>query len=556
MSNSNKDKLQGFEIKYFDHFGQSYTGQKPDRLLFSSFDDDSHSTNHMTFMKNGIGVLGVNNFNNNSAGASLLPETLLNIRSKDHADLRITAESTNGKVDSSLQLVARNNCLDYGLELVYRNVSGVADFNVYESASGTTAMRINSSGDVGILCSGDLASYLTVGDSGHPSGIISLHMSPSNPIATSGYGKLFVKEKMLLEQSQDLFFMDDSGNIHSFTRNPSASNDGLIYDDIAFNVLGGSGCIRDRSHLTTEASGNTGYGRDALHYLASGDHNTVFGHSAASGINSGSFNTVVGSLSCPTLSSGDGNIVIGYNNPLNLATNNSVHIGNYLPILEDNSFALGSGSNAVLMSGIISSINPFVEINNRLSVRDTSRQNYLDITNDTIDVVEYDTNSPQDSLTIRFTGSGAMTSGMNLVEFNHSSIPMSGVEFFPTFESVTPARPYVAVSGDLHLLGALRLRNGDSLENVSNITNSGIFLEHQISESGGLLSASGQSVSGQLYHRTDNLHIEGHMISDAANAGDFDTPTVAQMRVANYNPSVTSETYINIVIIPLWSNFA
>ena len=67
-----------------------------------------------------------------------------------------------------------------------------------------------------------------------------------------------------------------------------------------------------------------------------------------------------------------------------------------------------------------------------------------------------------------------------------------------------------------------------------------------MSESGRLLSASGQSVSGQLYHRTNSLHVEGHMISDAANAGGFDSPTVAQMRVANYNPSVTSETYLSI----------
>lgn len=57
---------------------------------------------------------------------------------------------------------------------MYKNISGVADFNMYKDGVSENFFHVDASGQVGIRSSGELNAPLTVGDSGTPSGVISL----------------------------------------------------------------------------------------------------------------------------------------------------------------------------------------------------------------------------------------------------------------------------------------------------------------------------------------------------------------------------------------------
>ena len=538
-----KDKLQGFELKYIDDSSKVYSGARTDRLLFSSYDNDSIPTNNFMLLKNNSdgGVFGINNFG--EAGKSILPATALNVRTNNDVEVRVTSENT-GSVSSALQLFSASNAKNSGVEIMYKNISGVADFNMYKDGVSENFFHVDASGQVGIRSSGELNAPLTVGDSGTPSGVISLFESPINPNSTVDYGKLFVKRKITNNQSQDLMFIDSSGNVFDFVKAKDVSFDGLIFMDDQFNTFGGSGCNSDRGNINVNAQRNTGYGYQVYDKITIATDNTVVGFSGGRKITSGYRNTLIGSQSGPELTTGRGNVNIGYKNAMYYYTLNSIAIGNSLTNQANYGFKVGwSEDNGVLMSGIMGPFDSGKRLSfskgTTLSLESIDRSGCLDFHPSGMEKVEKNYDRPLEPLNITFTGSGAFHSVMTLMQMSHLAAPMSGLEFAHSFESPSPLRPYASLSGDLQLLGAIRFRDGSSLEDTKRLEN--------IATSGSLTQSSGVSLSGQLYSNVG--HIEGVMVDDIPNPDDgseFTAPTSGIMRVARYD-GIPSEKYVFII---------
>lgn len=442
---------QGFEIKAVNDKVANSDGIYTDRLLFSSYDNTSNAVNNLVLMKkpntsNDKGVFGINNFDTGGAGTSLIPDTIFNVRSKTDAEARITAENT-GSVISALQLLVKNNCLEEGLEVKYSASDNAGQISVYESSGEFRSVTISNSGYVGVLNSGSLHDYLTVGGSGDPSGVIALHECDSDPLPTSGFGKIFVKEKIAYPQSQSLFFMDDSGNVYDQVLSRFIHTDGLTYIDLNGNTFAGFASIADRNSV-------------------GGFYNTAYGFASLSGLDEGSYNTAIGARTATSLSGGSGNIVIGYNVPLAADVKNTISIGNNLStVTQDNSFQIGNGGD-VICSGLIGSY--FMAAKGHdLLVESSDAVNSLKFSPNRIEVGDTENIRPARSVSFRFTGSGI---SRDLMTLDHSAVEMSGVDVTPSFATPNPARPFIGISGDARVLGALRFRDGSSLESAKNLT--------------------------------------------------------------------------------------
>lgn len=533
-SNSNKDKLRGFELKYFDDSSTVYTGPLSDRFVISSYDNTSYPLNNLIIMKNSNdgAVLGVNNFG--TGGEYLLPKTTLNVRSSIDSVIRAAAEN-NGNVQAALQLVGGHNCLQDGVELTYSHTSGIADLNIYKDSSKTIFMRFNENNTIGMLSSGITNATLTIGTSGSVSSI-SLRESLSNPSSTAYYGKLYVKpvNKLAYNQSHALYFIDGSGYIHDLSSNNLDDlNNKTIYSDYYENVFGGIGSIHSRKALQFEMNpkptGNTGLGYHALHNLnSSGNYNTGIGARAASGIVTGDFNTVVGAYSARTLSSGNQNTIIGahiFNNTFNGSSYNII-IGN--SGLGDNTsddykFLLGN-NNIVLFDGTLGPNNSLKKLTmpsgGRIFLDSIDGSESLGLRNNIIEVIDRTGNDyPDNQLTFRFSGNEIN----DLLILNHSGVPFTNT---PTYAN--GGGPYAILNGDLRLKQYIRFNDNTSL-------NSAKFL-NDISN----LSSSGNSILNSF----NNLVVEGYALNTIQAPINPAAPTNGLIRLKN-----TTWTDTNTIVL-------
>ena len=563
-----RDKLQGFEIKYVDNSSLTYEGARTDRLLFSSYDDDSTPLNHL-ILKRGQsdkGVFGVNNFE--TAGESILPTTIVNVRSKNDAEVRVTAENT-GSVDSALQLLAASNCEVSGLEIKYGKnepfaIGPHADFNIFHNSGVINFMHVDPSGRVGISCSGELNQTLTIGDSGTPSGVISLFESALQPTSTLDYGKIYVERKITDNQSQALKFIDSSGNTFDFLKSKYISFDGLLYMDARFNTFGGSGVGGDRNDVDNGALRNTGYAHKNFNRITNTfSDNTYIGFAngltpdtyagGSLGPSTASGNTILGVSNASGLYTGKENIFIGRGNKFSVHDStltgdsyfnairnldSAIVIGNNLKATEYE-FKIGiSEATGVLMSGLMGPAATGHQLTiakgARLLVENQDRTKYLNTDTTGFEHVCSNEDRPMNSLKLEFTGSGVNNEKMTLFEFNHSADMMSGIS--RSFATASPARPYASLSGDLNILGAIRFRDGSSIEDTKHIEN--------INTSGVLSQASGVALSGQFYNTMGNF--EGFMLEGIPSPNNFFTPTSGRMRINNYDPANVSEEYVYV----------
>lgn len=522
------DKYAGFNLKYIDDSNSIYSGPKTDRFVISSQDNTSYSINNLILMRNHSagGVFGVNNFSD--GGENLIPQTTFNVRSYTDAIFRMTAENT-GSNYSAIQLLTNLNCLTSGFEILYDGGSrAMTEFNVYEDSGVVNAMRINASGHVGILSSGyyvhgiseDLEGYLTIGDSGSPNALVAIHETSQdhNHLSASGYVKLYAKEKIInTSQSSTLYAIDSSGNTFNLIRNKYIDVDNLVFIDDNRNTLSGSGCTLDRLNLSS-CNDNTAYGYTSLGPNVSGDYNTAIGSYSLSGIVNGDYNIGLGYKS---LYSSDGNYNIVIGNNINVGNS-----GNYI-------FKLGSNAGHVFMSGVMgpSSTDKIlflpsggkIELDNGdasgLHIRTNLIKSFT--SSDPADGFSF----PNQPVVLEFHGS----SGARLMEFNHNALPMSGVRnsgVVPVYETPDVARPYVAISGDARILGAIRFSDNTSLDTTNDID---------------LVAVSGASLSGQFY---DNLPLikEGTMLEAVTTASGFAFPTSGLMSVNTLDGSPSSES--------------
>jgi hypothetical protein len=557
-----QDKLSGFSLSYIDDSTSVYSGPRTDRFVISSQDDSEYSVNNLILMKNhaGGGMLGLNNFS--QGGDTLIPQTAFNIRHNSDVVARITAENDGAKI-SSLQLLAGANCLNSGLEILYRGQSGVAELNMYSFYGPHTVMRINESGHIGILSSGDLDAtygYLTIGDSGHPDTLVAIHESSDlhQHVAHSGYAKMYAKEIIVGDtQSNSLYLLDSSGNHINLVRNKYVHSDDLVFTDSSRNTFAGDASPTDRFQLVS-ATHNAAFGYSALSSNGSGDKNSAFGAFAMRDLNRGDGNVGFG-YQCG-FKAGDFNLAIGHQAGEHSSGNYNIILGTDVRVgdeaisssVKDSGnyiFKVSPNAQSVFMSGSMGPLSThkhlFLPSGGKLSIEDGSMTRSLHLSPNLIQVngnksLKY----PADKLILNFQAG----SGSHLVEFSHDVTPMSGVRNSSTAPLyMTPdrdpstsgtifdiSRPVVSVSGDLELLGSIRFSDDSSLDTSRDMP---------------LIASSGASISGQLdaFKSTSFASFaEGFMVEDVPNPADFGSPTSGLMRVGSYD-GVEDENYVFIV---------
>lgn len=447
------NKLEGFEIKYFDDADSNYVFagvETSDRLVIRSFDETEDSANTIILMRSSGSTFGINNFD--AGGHALLPNTICNIRSQDDAILRVTSETQSNHI-SSLELLGSENCLNSGVTFTYHNNSGVADISIYDNFSKSTPLTFKP-GKLGIFSNSEslTSELVTFGDGDSTRTAISIRET-SNAITINGsesYGKIWTQEKIVGDtQSSTLYFTDSSGNVFDLIPNTSA-DDGLFTDQYG-NTLAGIACNSDRTILDNfGATYNTGFGYEALNSLASGDRNVAIGSYAADAVVSGVSNIAIGFGAMSDSNAGvNNNIVIG-NSYLgqNLATSDTLLIGNATPIISGDlrsaykHLFIPNGKVELQSSDGTESL---LLINNVIEIKDAGGDDY-----------------PQNQLTFRFTGNESA----DLLVLKNSGVPLSKTA---TYEFANSGIPYGQLNGDLRLQNAIRFSDNTSLCSAAQI---------------------------------------------------------------------------------------
>ncbi len=458
QDSSGKDLLTGFVLRYSDSFGEAlHSDHNLDRFIISSFANSSKAKNNIILMKESenSGVFGINNFTEGD-GQLGVPNTIFNVRSKDDAVARISSEST-GNVKSSLELAVGQNCLEDAAEFTISNTRKSLDINLYKSSGQipfATFDTTTSYPTVGILTSGTPNETLTIGSSGYVNAGISMFSRPSNPIPASGHGKVFVKDysKVGDTQSHSLYFMDGSGNVYNLVEGNSCTSDTNKTFSSRENIAIGPFSMQERCSDTFVQ--NVGIGHYALSLVSgiNGSYNTAVGHGSAQNITTGKYNVSVGH---DTLTTASGyvsyNIVLGHG------------IGD--KISDDYNLLIGSSGKLPLMSGHLNSgVLRFP--NGNLYVDDSTSTNSLLLQNNALQLVDIAGQEfVDDSLSFNFqTPSG----NNNLLSLNHNA---SGMTETATYSGPTNPRPFAELKGDFKLKGAIRFRDGTSLESATKIQN-------------------------------------------------------------------------------------
>ena len=520
ISRGNTANYRGFKLKYYDTKDSLSCGQISDRLSIVSIDSGS-LYEPVTILRNHgysqSGVFGITNI----TGTSILPRTIFNVQAESGCDVRFSTKNLN---KTKLQLLSNGNAPYSGVQITYTPVNGSTinsqntninvDFSLlFPSGSSNTCgtetpyedgfMEVAENGYIGIgktksantrifLPNAPLTIYH---DDPINSGTISLHEQTFGPTATADYGKIYVKPFSISGcQSQSLFFKDDDGNEFNLIFNSNSSSNGLLYGDVRYNTFGGIDCPKTRP-AQNGAYSNTALGHSALYELTDGDRNTAVGYNAGKGNTIGSDNVYIGSSagkaflsaaknvvigadSAYVTSNGTGNILIGYKNLAESSSQpqNVILIGTGLykdttSTISDNTFILGFGDYPLLSGN--TSTTSFA--NRILTIREgkfSTTSQYLDqqfILDHALESSRYVTsikikdnlnsNINDGYLSLRFLDQN--NKSRTLMDFDHKASPMSTV---PTFTVASPARPFVTVSGDLRVLGAIRFSNGTSLD--------------------------------------------------------------------------------------------
>lgn len=534
--NNNKDKLSGFELKYYDDLTAGYVGGLSDRFAIRSFDYSSDSVNNLLLMKNDPngGVFGINNFT--TGGDTLFPKTIFNIRSKDNAVARITAENVSSGVHSALQLLGGSNCLQDGFETIYYHDSGIVDLNLYQDSGKLNIYRFTPY-QAALFSSGISNATLTMGCSGFPYAAISLKdntFTTGSITATSGYGKIYnVKvARESVNQSHALYFMDASGYVHDLTNNPYDVTGNSLYTEsytspntYGGNTYAGFNSPKTRISFSQVRLGNTSYGTEALHHLASGDRNVAIGFRAGSGINNGTNNTIIGAFAGTTITSGNNNIVIGTSALLNASgyINNNIIIGDGVGtnFKDSYKFLLGYDS-IILISGSIgpSSSNKVLALPTSGLLEINSYDNFdkLKLNHDSLEIFNQAGTYPQHNLTFKFsTPSGTS----NLLTLNNSVAPSGSGNYSCS------GLPYAELNGNLKLLNNICFSDGTTLKSSSFLTT----------------LSTVQSGVNSHETRLNSLFVEGIANQNINPPSNSNTPTVGLIRTKLSNwadgPNIT-----------------
>ena len=225
--------MKGFGLEYHDD-----NSDLTDRFSIHTYDDtQSGILEAFTILRSGgrpydpslvsqSGLVGITNIARPSSAAPVLPETIFNVQGSSGCDIRFsTTSGTQEK--TSVQLLGNGNTRASGLEISYnpsgdQDLSGnsIIDFSLIRP-DGTTGrevgfMSVSESGYVGIGSTKensqrkfDPHAPLTVQYSGSLSGTVSLREQSLVPAAVTDFGQIYVKPRVVGDQTQSLFFVDD-----------------------------------------------------------------------------------------------------------------------------------------------------------------------------------------------------------------------------------------------------------------------------------------------------------------------------------------------------------
>jgi hypothetical protein len=547
LINSNKDKINGFELKYVDDSYITTGSELTDRFVVNSYDYTSKPVNSLIFMKNNPrGLLGITNIN--VASEYLLPETTFNIRSSNNAIARFAAEN-QGNTLSALQLVAGNNCLEDGFEVAYYNGSGIADLSMYRDSGKKIIFRLYDNYSsatynhaVGLFSdNAPVNAMFTIGDDGR-NAVVSLRradFSTYAPPSTQKYGKLFVKLKPATFQSDSLFMIDGSGNVLDLYANKFDVNDArAVYTDSSFNTFVGMLSPGKRDSLS--CSSNTSLGYKSLNAITTGSLNVSLGFNSATGISTGTKNIVIGNSCAGSLTTGGENIFIGNSIAGSIlgSISGNIVIGNDglgSSLTNNDNLLIGKNDSLVLLQGKLGPLQRDKSLSmpsgGILYINDNTNRDSLSFAANKIEVINRSGRVyPDNTLTFTFTGA---TSG-NLLSLNYANGPMANNENYATSSS-----SFVRLDGDLRLRGSTRFSDGTSLSSAS-------FLADIVKLYSNLNTVSGiaQSAVDTFASSFSNLFIEGVALNAIPAPTSPTSATSGIMHIKNAQWSTVGSTYL------------
>lgn len=481
----NSSKTIGFNINYHDAKDLAPSGQTLNRLSIRNIGPSG--VDAFTILNNnpGSGLVGISNI----ASEQVLPETIFNVQASGGCDVRFSSRGLN---NTNLQLLSNGNVKASGFQIKYipRTNTGynfdtssdnrtLVDFSlIFPSGNssiedGAISIAENSYVGIGRTYLGNTRLFdpnapLTIYHNGANSGTVSLHEQSAAPQFTSDYGKVYVKPYSFGSQTQSIFFIDDVGNEFNLIPNASTSLNGLVHSDNNGNTYGGYYCPATRP--TVSAYRNTALGYSAASGLTSGSDNVIIGYNAAKSFNTGSKNVIIGSESCGNNSSN--NVIVGYRNAAS-AINNSILIGSglgYSNAASDYAYLVGFGNDPLISGSLGGGNGKYLNLmNGYLGVYSQYNNQQFFVKNFTesskyvtaLQVKDNQHAGYNDGiLSIRFLDQNNLS--RTLADFNYSAT--SPVAVTPSFFNPTPSRPYIGVSGDIRLLGAIRFANGTSID--------------------------------------------------------------------------------------------
>ena len=478
------DKTVGFHVDYKDENDviDSNTGQQKDRMFISAYDNDTTAAGALTVMRStNPGFVGINDM----AGQAelILPETIFNIQSTGDAVSRITSLNTSHK--ASVQLSNPDNNLREGFEIEYSQSTARADMSVFKNMGKKTVISIdNNTQRIGLhtVNPNELLTLSKIIDTA----TISVEEQEIDPSPTADYGKVYVKPVADNDdQTQSLYFEDDTGNVFDLIFNPS-SDERMVYTDDSCNTYAGKTPER-RDGITS--SNNTGLGGGALYNITTqmaipnGDHNTAVGCNAGMGCITGDDNLFLGKSAGAALVHGNENIFIGdvLSSDPRQTFNHSILIGrgNLSPDISqasvDYTFLLGATD--PLLRGTLGPNHGdrhlYLYEGAPLSFQNTGKNDLLTIRpKTTVDGVKswfekvesVGNNYPEGTIDFLFTSKGidgtAIMTEKKLLTLSHNAAAMTNS---CSYQVSSPVRPFAELQGDLNIRGTINFCDGTSL---------------------------------------------------------------------------------------------
>ena len=491
---------------------------KKDRFSIHVHNGTSDEYEALTIVRHGgtssqSGLVGITNLTHSQSDPPILPETIFNVQSVTESNIRF---ASSGLKRSNIELLGNGNTKASGLHISYNPANddtaysnpygdvntgaidkSVVDFSLIRPSGDTGReigfLSVTEDGFLGMGSTKDNdyriftpVSPLTVFHNDPASGTIALKAQSQKPGTSSSFGKIYVKPQAEPNQTHGLFFLDGGGNEFNLTPRPELdSQNGLLYGDEYGNTYGGWFCPQTSARVASSTrTYNTLLGYAAGYSLIDGaNHNAVFGYLSGSGLLSSDNNTIVGNINY-THSTGAGNVIVGYRNaaPPDLSTvitdpaSRTILLGTGLyntEDLDDYSLAIGFGIDP-LVEGSLGGTNGKrfalkslssspAEFSLDGSEVQFSLSNNIEYSRDVGIINLKDTISSLQArgvMSLRF--SNKFDHSQTLVDFDPSGM-MTGI---PVFVAQSPRRPFVAISGDLRLAGAIRFANGTSLDSA------------------------------------------------------------------------------------------